>query len=36
VVLLNGELVASGAVQQVFTPELVDKTFATQIFAGVE
>lgn len=31
VILLNGELVAFGSVQDTFTPELIDRTFSTSI-----
>ncbi len=34
VILLNGELVASGPVAKVFTPELIEETFETDIFTG--
>lgn len=34
VVLLNGELVAAGATDDVFTPETIDRAFATRVFAG--
>lgn len=35
VILLNGELIACGKVEDVFTDELIDKTFATEIYTGV-
>ncbi len=34
VVLLNGELIAAGAVSDVFRPDLIERTFVTQIFTG--
>ena len=35
VIFINGELVAFGETDQVFTPENVQKTFQTHIFSGV-
>lgn len=34
VILLNGELVAQGTVADVFKPELIEKTFSTEIYTG--
>lgn len=34
VILLNGELVAYGKVDEVFTPEMIAKTYATPIYTG--
>lgn len=35
VLLLNGELVAAGPTAEVFTPELLQKTFSVRIFSGL-
>jgi ABC-type Mn2+/Zn2+ transport system ATPase subunit len=34
VVLMNGELVASGSTAETFTPENIERTYGTQIFSG--
>lgn len=36
VLLLNGELIASGPVGEVFTDENIERTFGTRVFSGVE
>ena len=35
VILLNGELVAVGKVEEIFTPENITRTYQTEIFTGV-
>ena len=34
VLLLNGELIASGTVSEAFTPENIQRTYGTRVFAG--
>ena len=36
VIFLNGELVACGPVKEVFTPENIARTYATEIFTGTQ
>jgi len=36
VVLLNGELVAAGATDTTFTPEVIERTYGTRVFTGTK